>query len=119
MSEVSRYWSTAERICLVQDNLNTHTPGSFYEAFSAHDAFALAECFEMHYTPKKASWLNMAEIEISAIARQCLDRRIDTEERLAREIAAYSKARQGVRLTWRFTKHDARQKLARHYPKSA
>lgn len=118
MRELSQTWPTAERICLVQDNLNTHTPGSFYEAFSAREAFALAECFEMHYTPKKASWLNMAEIEISAIARQCLDRRIDSEERLAREIRAYSAARQGVRLTWRFTKDDARNKLARHYPKS-
>jgi hypothetical protein len=119
MREVSQAWSAAERICLVQDNLNTHTPGSFYEAFSAEEAFALAECFEMHYTPKKASWLNMAEIEISAIARQCLDRRIATEERLAREIASYSAQRQGVTLRWRFTKNDARQKLARHYPNSA
>lgn len=119
MHEVSRHWPGVERICLVQDNLNTHTPGSFYEAFNASDAFALAECFEMHYTPKKASWLNMAEIEISAIARQCLDRRIDSQERLASEIAAYGVARQGVKLTWRFTKNDARNKLARHYPKSA
>jgi hypothetical protein len=106
MHEVSRYWSGTERICLVQDNLNTHTPGSFYDAFTANDAFALAECFEMHYTPKKGSWLNMAEIEISAIARQCLDRRIGTEERLAHEIAAYNEARQGVPLTWRFTKNE-------------
>jgi hypothetical protein len=116
--ERGQQWSGAERICLVQDNLNTHTPGSFYEAFSAEEAFGLASCFEMHYTPKKASWLNMAEIEISAIARQCLDRRIASEEHLAREIAAYSITRQGVRLTWRFTKNDARNKLARHYPKS-
>jgi hypothetical protein len=119
MHEVSLHWSGAERICLVQDNLNTHTPGSFYEAFGAEEAFALASCFEMHYTPKKGSWLNMAEIEISAIARQCLDRRIGTEERLAHEIAVYNEARQGVRLTWRFTKNDARHKLARHYLKSA
>lgn len=118
MREVSQAWSPAERICLVQDNLNTHTPGSFYEAFSAEEAFALASCFEMHYTPKKASWLNMAEIEISAIPRQCLDRRIDSEERLAREIASYSISRQGSKLTWRFTKNDAREKLARHYSQS-
>ena len=118
MREVAQRWAGAERIVIVQDNLNTHTPALLYEAFCAEEAFALAECFEMHYTPKKGSWLNMAEIEISAIARQCLHRRIGSIERLASEIASYSAARQGVKLTWRFTKNDARQKLARHYPKS-
>lgn len=116
MQEVRQQWSGVEQIRLVQDNLNTHTPGSFYAAFSAEEAFAMAGSFEMHYTPKKASWLNMAEIEISAITRQCLDRRIASEAELAHEIAVYSAARQGVRLTWRFTKNDARDKLARHYP---
>jgi hypothetical protein len=117
MREVSLQWSDAEQVVIVQDNLNTHTPASFYEAFSASQAFALAERFAMHYTPKKASWLNMAEIEIAAIARQCLDRRISTQEQLAQEIAAYAQASQRGRLTWRFTKDEARIKLARHYPK--
>jgi hypothetical protein len=113
--DVNEHWS-GERICLVQDNLNTHTPGSFYEIFNAEQAFALAERFELHYTPKKGSWLNMAEIEISALSRQCLDRRIGSIKELAKEVAAYTKARKGTKLTWRFTKNDARQKLARHYP---
>lgn len=116
MRDVARTWSSAEPIVIVQDNLNTHTPGSFYETFGAEEAFALSKRFEMHYTPKKGSWLNMAEIAISAIARQCLHRRIDSIERLASEIASYSENRQDVKLTWRFTKNDARNKLARHYP---
>jgi hypothetical protein len=113
--EVSAHWSEAEQIRLVQDNLNTHTPGSFYLAFSAEEAFALGERFEWHYTPVKASWLNMAEIELSVLAGQCLDRRIASIEELSREVAAYAANRQQQKITWRFTKNQARTKLGRHY----
>jgi hypothetical protein len=75
----------------VQDNLNTHTAGSFYEAFSPQEAFDLALKLECHYTPKKGSWLNMAEIEISALSKQCLDRRIDNIDKLAKEITAWER----------------------------
>ena len=74
---VEKHYPQAESIRLVQDNLNTHSPASFYEAFPAPQAFALAEKIEAHYTPKKGSWLNMAEIELAALAKQFLDRRID------------------------------------------
>lgn len=116
MREVSEYWSEAEQIILVQDNLNTHTPGSFYDAFAADEAFALRKRFEWHYTPKKGSWLNMAEIELSVLSRQCLDRRIASFETLTTEVAAFTAKRHGAKITWRFTKNDARAKLARHYP---
>lgn len=76
MKALAVSYPDADKIVLVQDNLNTHNPSSFYEAFPAAEAFALAQRFEMVYTPKKASWLNMAEIELSALSKQCLDRRI-------------------------------------------
>jgi hypothetical protein len=116
MREVSEHWYEAVQIRLVQDNLNTHSPSSFYERFEASAAFALAERFVWYYTPKKGSWLNMAELELSVLSRQCLDRRIASIEELTTEVAAYSAQRQGVKITWRFTKNDARTKLARHYP---
>lgn len=116
MREVAEYWSDAEQIVLVQDNLNTHTPGSFYDAFPANVAFWLGERFEWHYTPKKGSWLNMAEIELSVLSRQCLARRIASFDTLTTEVAAFTATRQAMKLTWRFTKNDARTKLARHYP---
>lgn len=117
MQMVSATWAEAECICIVQDNLNTHTPGSFYTRLAPEEAFALAQRFEMHYTPKKASWLNMAEIELSALSKQCLDRRIATQEQLTREVEAWAERRNHdqVKITWRFTKNDARQKLQRHY----
>jgi hypothetical protein len=116
MREVSEHWHEAQQIRLVQDNLNTHSPGSFYERFDASEAFALAERFAWYYTPTKGSWLNMAELELSVLSRQCLDRRIASIEKLTTEVAAFSAQRQGVTITWRFTKNDARTKLARHYP---
>ena len=116
MREVSEHWYEAVQIRLVQDNLNTHSPSSFYERFEASAAFALAERFMWYYTPKKGSWLNMAELELSVLSRQCLDRRIASIEELTTEVAAFSAQRQGVKITWRFTKNDARTKLARHYP---
>ena len=92
---------------LIQDNLNTHSPGSFYEIFKPEEAFALAERFDMHYTPKKASWLKMVEIELSTLSKQCLDRRIGDMDTLDSEITAWTKQRNHQRATvqCRFTKN--------------
>jgi hypothetical protein len=108
---------TAPRVRLIQDNLNTHTAGAFYQAFDAKTARQLVQRLEFHYTPKHASWLNMAEIEFSALVRQCLDRRIGSLELLAREVAAWEADRntRKVSIHWSFTVRDARTKLARHY----
>jgi len=108
----------AEVIVLVQDNLNTHTLASLYEAFPPEQARRLAARFEVHYTPKHGSWLNVAEIELSVLARQCLGRRIDNPEELRREVAAWEADRneRGVEVKWRFTTADARIKLHRLYP---
>jgi hypothetical protein len=115
---VETYYPVVDRIQLVQDNLNTHTPGSFYQALAPEEAFSWAQKFELHYTPLKGSWLNMAELELSALARQCLDRRIDNQETLEKEAVLWgykrNKARKTVR--WKFTKNDARRKLLRKYP---
>jgi hypothetical protein len=107
----------AKSIRLVQDNLNTHTPGSFYEVLPAAEAFALAQRFEPHYTPKKGSWLNMAEIEFAALSKQCLDRRIPEVETLRGEVEAWAERRNQAKKTvqWKFRQPDARQKLHRHY----
>lgn len=106
----------AEKIRLVQDNLNTHTAGSFYQAFDAETARQLARKFDYHYTPTNASWLNMAEIELSAIARQCLHRRIAEHTVLEQEVSACVKERneKAITITWQFTTNDARTKLKRH-----
>jgi hypothetical protein len=108
----------AEVIVLVQDNLNTHTLASLYEAFPPERARRLAERFEVHYTPKHGSWLNVAEIELSVLARQCLDRRIASAEELRREVGAWEAERneRAVEVRWRFTTADARIKLHRLYP---
>lgn len=108
----------AQRIVLVQDNLNTHSPASLYEAFPAAQARALTERFEWHFTPKHGSWLNVAEIELQVLARQCLDRRIPELDVLQREVAAWSVARNrtGADIDWRFTTADARIKLRKLYP---
>jgi hypothetical protein len=115
---VERHYPAADSIRLVPDNLHTHTPGSFYEAFPPAEAFALAQKFELHYTPRKGSWLNRAEIELSALARQCLKRRIGDYETFEREVAAWNSKRNKARKTvrWKFTKTDARSKLHRKYP---
>lgn len=114
--ELPRY-AQADRMSLVQDNLNTHTAGSFYQAFEPEEARHLKQKFEYHYTPTNASWLNMAEIELSAISKQCLDRRIATQRELEYEVIACVKERneKGITITWSFTTHDARKKLERHY----
>lgn len=116
LSEI--HYPDAEKIVLIQDNLSTHNPGSFYKVFSPEEAYELASRFEFHYTPKKASWLNMAEIELSAISKQCLDRRIATQEELKREVYALVEERNRIKATvnWTFTKAKARQKMERHYP---
>ena len=108
----------AERVVLVTDNLNTHGVASLYEAFEPAEARRLAERVEWHYTPKHGSWLNMAECELSALARQCLDRRIPDQETLAREVAVWQARRDAaaVRIDWQFTTADARIKLKRLYP---
>lgn len=108
----------AEKIVLVQDNLNTHTPASLYEAFEPSEALRLKERIEWHFTPKHGSWLNMAEIEIGVAQRQCLDRRIGTQEEVERELAAWAAQRnaQQYGTDWRFTTQDARIKLKRLYP---
>ncbi len=117
MKELASRYSDAEKIILVQDNLNTHNPSSFYEVFDASEAFALSQRFEMVYTPKKASWLNMAEIELSALSKQCLDRRIAEMRKLDREVTTWSAKRNrlGTKITWQFTKNDARDKFNRAY----
>ena len=117
MKRLAEQYPKAEKIILVQDNLNTHTPASFYETFPPQEAFALSQRFEMIYTPKKASWLNMAEIEFSALSKQCLDRRISQISILAQETNAWVQERncQQTTVTWQFTKNNARDKFQRFY----
>lgn len=117
MKNLVSHYPDAQKIVLVQDNLNTHNPSSFYEVFAAPEAFALSERFAMIYTPKKASWLNMAEIELSALSKQCLDRRIANMRTLTREVLSWSAKRNRLRtkITWQFTKIKARQKLSKLY----
>jgi len=108
----------AEKVVLVLDNLNTHKVASLYEAFPPEQARRIAERLEIHYTPKHGSWLNVAEIELSVLARQCLDRRIAAVQELRRQVAAWEEERneRGVEIRWRFTTADARIKLRRLYP---
>lgn len=108
----------AERVVLVMDNLNTHTLGSLYEAFEPAKARALAERLEIHYTPKHGSWLNIAEIELSALTRQCLTRRIDDLDVLNTELAAWQTATNTDQrqVNWQFTTSNARIKLHHLYP---
>jgi hypothetical protein len=108
----------AEQVVLVMDNLNTHTPASLYEAFPPAEAKRLADRLAIHYTPKHGSWLNMAEIELSVLARQCLGQRLPDLADLRREVAAWQVARNaaGQAIDWRFTTADARIKLKRLYP---
>jgi len=115
---VDVHFPTAAVVVLVVDNLNTHTLGALYEAFEPAEARRIARRLEIHYTPKHGSWLNMAEIELSVLARQCLDRRIPDRETLASEVAAWQEQRNaaGARTQWRFTTDDARIKLKHLYP---
>ena len=117
MQRVAEMFPRAEKIMLVQDNLNTHHASSFYENLPPADAFSLAQKFEMHYTPKKGSWLNMAELELSALSRICLARRISSIEELDREIQSLVKERNelAIKVEWQFSIAKARKKLSRHY----
>lgn len=119
LQRVAAQWTDAENIVLVQDNLNTHNASSFYEHLPAAAAFALMQRFEFHYTPKKGSWLNMAELELSALSRICLSRRIGSITELDRHIQALVAERNALHLTidWQFSITDARDKLRRHYEK--
>lgn len=108
-----------ERIILVMDNLNTHTKASLYQTFPSEEAFELSKRLEIHYTPKHGSWLNIAEIELNVMTRQCLERRIDNLQNLAKELAAWEVSRNADYKTvhWQFTTDDARIKLKSLYPK--
>jgi len=111
-------YQEAEKLVLVMDQLNTHSPASLYEAFPAEEAKRLADRLEIHRTPKHGSWLNMAEIELSALGRQCLSRRIAHQDTLKRQIAGWEEKRNAARpqITWQFTTQNARTKLRSLYP---
>ena len=113
------HFPDAKKICLVQDNLNTHKPASLYEAFPAAEARRLVERFEWHYTPKHGSWLDMAESELGVLSSQCLGRRIPDKQTLIVEVAAWEKDRnkRHTKADWQFTTADARIKLKRLYPR--
>jgi hypothetical protein len=115
---VDEQYAAAEKIVLVMDNLNTHGVWSLYEAFEPAEAKRLADKLEIHYTPKHGSWLNMAEIELSVLSRQCLQERMESRESLQEQVAAWEERRNGyaVKVDWRFTTADARIKLKRLYP---
>jgi len=117
MKELADRYPGAQKIRVVQDNLNTHSTSSFYETFGAEEAFRLAQRFEFYYTPKSASWLNMIEIEFSALSKQCLNRRIPTKEELSKEVLAVVKEREErcIKIEWQFSIESARGKLSRHY----
>lgn len=111
----------AEVIRVVLDNLNTHALGSLFAAYPPDEAWRLARRLEFHFTPKHASWLNMAECELSVLSRQCLDRRLSTREAVAAEVTPWEaeRNRAGIRLVWSFRVADARRKLAHLYPQTS
>lgn len=115
---IEETYADAERIVLVMDNLNTHTPASFYATFPPDVAKRLSDRLEIHYTPKHGSWLNMAEIELGILSKQCLDRRIPNSARLQREVAAWESQRNQseAKIKWQFKTKDARIKLHQLYP---
>jgi len=118
LEDIAAQYDGAEKITLVMDNLNTHTPGSLYEAFRPDKAKALWDRFEFVYTPKHGSWLNMAEIELNVLTGQCLNRRIDNIEDVRKEATTWQEYRNNKNATvnWQFTADDARIKLSRLYP---
>jgi len=115
---VDVHFPDASRIRVVQDNLNTHIPSALYQEFRPREAKRILDRLEFHYTPKHGSWLNMAEIELSVLSRQCLDRRIPDKTTLEKEVAAWARERNERKATvnWQFTTADARIKLKRLYP---
>ena len=118
IAEIAQEYDDAERIVLVMDNLNTHKPGSLYEAFPPGQAKKLWDWFDFVFTPKHDSWLNMAEIELNVLIRQCLNRRIPDIETVVSEVKAWQDHRnsQNATINWRFSTKDARIKLKRLYP---
>ena len=112
------HYPNAQKVVLVMDNLNTHTGGSLYEAFAPHEARALLDRLEIHYTPKHGSWLNIAEIELRVLTSQCLNRRIPDRQTLEREVMQWQIQRNFLqaKIDWRFSNDDARIKLKRLYP---
>jgi hypothetical protein len=118
IEEIAELYGDADKITLVIDNLGTHTIGSFYEAYLPEKAKALIDRFEFVYTPKHGSWLNMAEIELNVMQKQCLDRRIPDIDALSNQVTAWTKARnkKEYRINWQFTTQDSRVKLKRLYP---
>lgn len=118
LEEIAAKYENAEKITLVMDNLNTHIPGSLYETFKPDRAKALWDRFEFVYTPKHGSWLNIAEIELSVLTRQCLKRRIDNIKAVRKEVLAWQQSRnnKNSNVNWQFTTEDARIKLSRLYP---
>ena len=117
LKALSLKYPHALKIHLVQDNLNTHCKSALYETFAAEEAFALAQRFEFHFTPKSASWLNMIEIEFSALSRQCLNRRIPTMEILAKEVLALvqERERNAIKINWQFSIQKARTTFQNHH----
>lgn len=115
---VDEIYPQAKKITIIMDNLNTHTQASLYEKYAPDEAYRIAERLDIQYTPKHGSWLNMAEIEFSALSRQCLNRRIGTVEELLYEIKAWEQDRNKaeVKCNWQFKKEDARIKLKKLYP---
>ena len=120
LKKVAQHYQNATQIRVIQDNLNTHTPSSFYQTFDASTAFGLTQLFDMCYTPKSASWLNMVEIELSVLSRQCLSRRIGQMSELERQVNAWVEARNRKKASvkWQFTLNHARQKFKRFYHNS-
>lgn len=118
LEEIADQYKEAEKITLVMDNLNTHTPGSLYETFQPDKAKALWDRFEFVYTPKHGSWLNMAEIELNVLTGQCLNRRIDDIAVVRKEVRAWQEYRnnKNAKVNWQFTAKNARIKLSRLYP---
>ncbi|VEN73366.1 transposase [Candidatus Desulfarcum epimagneticum] len=118
IKEIALAYEKAQKITLVMDNLNTHTPGALYETFRPHTAKKIWDRFDFVYTPKHGSWLNMAEIELNVLIGQCLNRRIDDIGTVKKEVCAWQKARnnKNAKVNWQFTSENARIKLRRLYP---
>lgn len=117
MNKLVKSYPNAKKIILVQDNLNTHDASSFYENMQAESAFQLMSRFDMKFTPKKASWLNMAEIDFAAISKQCLNRRIGDIKSMTKEVTLWTKerVRKKIKINWQFSIGNAREKFEKHY----
>ena len=115
---VDRYYPEADRLTLVRDNLSSHQKAALYDVFAPEEAKSIADKIDIHFTPKRGSWLNMAEIGLKMLARQCLDRRIETIQQLSQQVQAWLSQRKkcSAKIKWQFTTDDARIKLHRLYP---